>query len=293
MSQHSRAAADAAVDATAGSFIDALIIAFQSEAGRAGYASDLRWAAGLCRATWGEEQIWAGLVHVRCGRKKRTHLMYAADMEDTARIRWLLARGATTELRDADGMTALHHILFSNEAACALIEAGADVNARTKLGITPVYFSSLFGAVDVLQTLIAAGADVNLSINTGQTPVYGAIMYNKVDALRILVANGAAVNTVDTLGQSPLYTASAHGHVDALRVLIAAGADVNTSTRFSRQTPVYVACEKDDPNSLRILIAAGADVNFAARDGSTPLSTARAISPTSEVVHLLVAAGAR
>ena len=292
MSQRSLSTADAAVDATAGPFIDALIIAFLSEAGRAGYAEDLRWAAGLCRATWGEEQIWAGLVHVRRGRMQRTHLMYAAWRGKVARMRWLLARGATTEVRDSDGATALHHVTRSNEAACALIEAGADVNARTNNGFTPVFYTCSIGAVDVLQTLIAAGADVDLSTNSGRTPVHAASRFNKVDALRILVANGADVNTADTLGQSPIYVASAHGYVDALRVLIAAGADVNTSTRFSRHTPVYVACKKDNAEVLRILIAAGADVNFAAHDGSTPLSTARAISPHSEVVRLLLAAGA-
>ena len=192
MSQRLLAAADVAVDATAGPFIDALIIAFQSEAGRTGYAEDLRWAAGLCRATWGEEQIWAGLVHVQRGAKKRTHLMYAALTGNVARVRWLLARGATTELRDADGKTAMHYILRSNAAACALIEAGADVNAVSKLGTTPVYYSCLLGAVDVLQTLIAAGADVNFAARDGVTPLSTARAISpNAEVVRLLLAAGA------------------------------------------------------------------------------------------------------
>ena len=84
-------------------FLDALFIAFQSEKGRAGFAEDLRWCAGLCRATWGEEALWNGMVHVRRGWHYRTHLMYAAERGDVERVRWLLARGAPTELDGADG----------------------------------------------------------------------------------------------------------------------------------------------------------------------------------------------
>jgi hypothetical protein len=79
-------------------FLDSLFIAMQSEKGRAGFAEDLRWCAGLCRATWGEEALWNGMVHVQRGEKKNTHLMYAAGFGDAARVRWLLARGAPTEL---------------------------------------------------------------------------------------------------------------------------------------------------------------------------------------------------
>ncbi len=72
-------------------FLDALFIAFQSKKGRAGFAYDLRWFAGLCHATWREEALWNGMVHVKRGNMKFTHLMYAAQ-RDVERVRWLLAR---------------------------------------------------------------------------------------------------------------------------------------------------------------------------------------------------------
>jgi len=75
-------------------FLDALFVAMQNERGRAGSADDLRWCAGLCSATWREEALWNGMVHVRRGRRKRTHLMYAAMRGDVERVRWLIARGA-------------------------------------------------------------------------------------------------------------------------------------------------------------------------------------------------------
>ena len=76
-------------------FLDALFIAFQSEKGRAGFAEDLKWCAGLCTVTWREEALWNGLVHVPRGRYKLTHLIYVAKRGDIERVRWLLdgARG--------------------------------------------------------------------------------------------------------------------------------------------------------------------------------------------------------
>ena len=86
--------------------LDALFIAFQSEKGRAGFAEDLQQCAGLCTATWREEALWNGLVHVRRGEFKGSHLMHAARRGNVARVRWLLARGAPTELAEKIGYTA-------------------------------------------------------------------------------------------------------------------------------------------------------------------------------------------
>ena len=144
-------------------FLSAIIIAFQSERGRTGFAEDLRWAAGLCRTTWAEEQLWDGLVNVQRGRQKRTHLMYASMKGDVERVRWLLARGAPMELKDNYGHTALYLAAICNRAEVArvLIAAGADVEATDNFGFTPLYIASTFGCADVLEVLFAAGADVN------------------------------------------------------------------------------------------------------------------------------------
>ena len=113
-----------------------LCVAFQSERVRVGFADDLRWAASTCRGAWREEQIWNGLVNVRRGVLKRTHLMYAAAKGDAARVRWLLDRGAQGGInwRDADGNTALHHavdqVTENVEVVRLLLDAGALPNVH-------------------------------------------------------------------------------------------------------------------------------------------------------------------
>jgi hypothetical protein len=149
-------------------FLDALFIAFQSEKGRAGFAYDLRWCAGLCAATWREEALWNGMVHVQRGRRKRTHLMYAADRSDVARVRWLRARGAPTELVDyPSGRTACFSASEKGhvEVVRALLAAGATADAMGVTGLSPLYWAAHRGQVDVIRVLLAAGADANRDVN--------------------------------------------------------------------------------------------------------------------------------
>ena len=191
-------------------FLDALFIAFQSEKGRAGFAEDLRWCAGLCTATWRQEVLWNGLVHVRRGKNKRTHLRYAVQRGDAARVRWLLARGAPTEVVGGPGW-------FRDCTACM--------------------YASEKGFLEVVQELIAAGANVNAATADGWTALRAACYVGHTEIVRALLAAGADTSVI-VLSTSILSVAARRGHVDVIRMLLAAGADathVNTMGRTARQ----------------------------------------------------------
>jgi hypothetical protein len=100
-------------------FISALILTAQN-----GFGRDVEPFLALCRETWGEEQWWDAVKDLPHGRVRqgaavpfgfeggpfsagRTHVMYAAQAGDVARLTWLLARGARLELKDWKGRTAL------------------------------------------------------------------------------------------------------------------------------------------------------------------------------------------
>jgi ankyrin repeat protein len=51
----------------------------------------------------------------------------------------------------------------------ALLDKGADVNAKGNLGTTALMGASLTGRLDVMQALLDKGADVNARTNNGMT----------------------------------------------------------------------------------------------------------------------------
>jgi len=202
--RETRAARAVRLDRVPERCLDALFIAAQSERGRAGFAYDLQWCAGLCRATWREEALWNGLVHVQCGANKRTHLMHAAQRGDFARVRWLLARGAPTELADKYGWTAC---MWASECGHVdirvLLAVGAKVNAADADCMTALHLASAYSHVEVIRVLLAAGADINaIWTRTVWTPLHWAAHNGHVDIIRALLAAGADATRLDSNGHT-------------------------------------------------------------------------------------------
>ena len=53
-----------------------------------------------------------------------------------------------------------------------LLERGADVNARTKVGSTPLHMASSRGALEIVRLLLEYGADVEAKDDDGQTAIH-------------------------------------------------------------------------------------------------------------------------
>ena len=264
-------------------FLDALFIAFQSEKGRAGFAEDLRWCAGLCTATWREEALWNGLVQVRRGEWKRTHLMYAVDRGDVARVRWLIARGAPTELADSRGATACTWASHWGHVDIlrALIAAGANVNAAGHAAPTALFVASREGHVEVVRVLLAAGADINAAQTSFLMTSLEAVAYEgRIDVVRVLLAAGADVAHADSCGRTALHLSSIGGHVDIIRILLAAGSNVNAISNAAGMTSLHKAAYSGRVDAIRELLAAGADATHMDSAGETARQLLASKHPT-------------
>jgi ankyrin repeat protein len=131
----------------------------------------------------------------------------------------LLADPALATARSADGFTALHFPAFFGlgDAAAAsqvLIEAGADVNARSanSFSVLPLH-SAVAGNHDaVVAVLIDAGADVNATQPRGWTPLLGAAKNGSLASVERLLAAGADPAARNDDGSSALDLARAGGH---------------------------------------------------------------------------------
>ncbi len=120
-----------------------------------------------------------------------TPLMRAAKNGDSATIRLLLEHGADPNLRAKNGTTALMFAsglgygtgTFANdyatpaellEAVKVLVAAGADVNAISEAGQTPLHFGAQ-ASDDIVKFLAASGAKLDVKDNKGRTPVEMAL----------------------------------------------------------------------------------------------------------------------
>jgi len=109
----------------------------------------------------------------------------------------LALAGAKIDARETwNGQTALMWAAAEAHAPViqALIDAGADIRARSNAGTTPFIFAVRKGDMRSVQTVLAAGADVNEKRPDFATPLLVAIINGHEDLVDLLLAKGADPN---------------------------------------------------------------------------------------------------
>lgn len=88
---------------------------------------------------------------------------------------------------------------YSTERQNALMELivrkGADVNARTREGVTPLFICAQNGRIDLAKLLLRSGADANTAAITGCTALMWAARRGDRDMAELLLGSGAGVDT--------------------------------------------------------------------------------------------------
>ncbi|HEY9693747.1 MAG TPA: ankyrin repeat domain-containing protein [Oculatellaceae cyanobacterium] len=200
-----------------------------------------------------------------------------------------------------------------------LLAEGADPNAITESGKSPLMLAAMYGHKDVLAALLDAGADPNLGSDEDFEEGTTALMYvasnffasNRAEVIKFLVCRKADVNAQNDKGETALIIAGQNA--DAVKALIEAGADLNLrdnegNTAMMRGNwaiqqllrhagaseegmndvaLVKAACE-GDWMKLEELLQLGANVNYS--DGSALVAAAGQGNLT--IVDRLIQAGA-
>jgi ankyrin repeat protein len=110
------------------------------------------------------------------------------------------------------------------------LDAGAEVNATTKYGATPLHFAALSHAPANIQFLLDGGANVNASTEDGHTPLHSAAMLGTPASIQILLNAGAKVNSPTDGGHTPLHSAAMLGTPASIQILLNAGADAKAKS---------------------------------------------------------------
>ena len=154
----------------------------------------------------------------------------------------------------------------------ALLEAGADPNARHARDETPLHWAASSDDVDVASALIDGGADIEAPDGSIGTPLDNAIGYACWHVARLLVAHGAKVDK--------LWHAAALGLLTRLEEL----ADQQPGTDGLSQA-FWHACAAGQRRAAEYLLSRGADLNWIPDYAEgTPLDTAGGLGTRQENV---------
>jgi ankyrin repeat protein len=150
----------------------------------------------------------------------RLDIFEAAALGRADRVRELLAADpGLARAQSPDGFTALHLPAFfggpgTADAARALIEAGADVSARSEnsFWVLPLHSAASGGHAEIVEVLLAAGAEPDPRQRHGWTPLHAAAQNGDLRSLEALLAAGADPALTNDDGRSATDLASGAGH---------------------------------------------------------------------------------
>lgn len=193
----------------------------------------------------------------------KTPLQSASKAGRISTVRYLLSYGADKLLggRTIDGLTPLHlscvraYPDFSNTIASHL-KQGLDIDARDKLGKTPLHYAIELGISTRVGLLLDSGADASAADHDGKNCLYRAIQSCTLDIIKLILDHGVDATARFFDGTTPMHLAS---HPE-LYSLLANDYYLDIDMLDANgNTPLYVAMSKSDFRLSQTLIDCGAN----------------------------------
>ena len=260
--------------------------------------------------------IRAGADPIARDKHGSTPFHEAAACRGVALVRAFLAAGADPMSRSTrHELTPLHSAAWRNEDSAvvgALIDGGADPQARSKTGDTPLHHARSEG---IVRALAKAGADPRVTNSEGDTPLHCAAQWAEDPrAVTALVELGAfPMARTDNSGNddywtdaieaasrplwmdrriTPLHRAAAHNrNAEVVTALLQAGAEAGTRTA-NDATALHAAAVNENEDVTLALLDAGGDPAAVDQNGVTPLHYAAGRNSNAAVLRALLDHGA-
>jgi ankyrin repeat protein len=188
----------------------------------------------------------------------------ATKENDHTMLKALLQAGADINARDNDGITALGHAAKSNSATVELL-LNHDANKYIAFpdGSTALTLAVQYKNLDIVKILITYDASnkkayINHRTKDGSTAIMFAASDGSLEMVMYLIENGADIHYMDDYDNTALIFASTSQSPDTVAYLIEQGANIEHINKNSA-TPLIMAAYKGHPNNLNILLQAGAN----------------------------------
>ncbi|WP_339613613.1 ankyrin repeat domain-containing protein [uncultured Rubinisphaera sp.] len=122
------------------------------------------------------------------------------------------------------------------KAVKLLLDAGCDIEIKNKSeyfgwkGGTPLLCVASWGHNEIAETLIEAGANVNAKSEKQVTPLHEAVRLDNLKIARLLLENGADIQAKDYEGKTPLQQASETDNAEEVEKLFSEFADLKSES---------------------------------------------------------------
>lgn len=198
------------------------------------------------------------------------------DMIDDA-IRLLRADGNLihAEFTAGRGIAQAIHHWKSVAMGRILVDAGANIEALTTLGETPLSLQLRFGTVNGVRFLLEQGANPNNGAR-GHMPTA-----SMAELIPLMLSHGWDINNGQMLHDAK------HGHGSRVQVWLRFGADPNSRNADGQTALHLIARTGRGRAAIQALAAAGATIDARDNDGRTPLDWARDASQQTAADELV------
>lgn len=200
---------------------------------------------------------------------------------------------SVVQMKNADGQTLL--LLASSygkfDIVKFLLESGADIEAKDKMGRTPLITAARErGGIDVIKLLVEKGATVNAVDDSGDSALSLAAWRGFEDIVDYLLEKGANVPVNDNQGRWILGEAADKSLVKLFNTMTAKGADLGVKLE-DNATLLHMACGGGSLQIIDTLLKSNIDINLKDDNGWTPMHYA-AFKGKNEAIDLLLKKGA-
>ena len=189
------------------------------------------------------------------------NLMIASSKGLHTEVNRLLSKGAEIDAETYEGATPLIFAVANNKhtAVQALLAWNPNVDKKTAGHETALLIAVKNMNTEIAETLIRGGADIDLPDNHGATPLHYAAVNGDMLMTDLLLYYDADCNLKSYDGTTPLMASILSGYADVTDLLFQNGANLEARDHESF-TPFLIAAQNGDTAIMSLLLKEGVDL---------------------------------
>jgi ankyrin repeat protein len=230
-------------------------------------------------------EIIKALITSGANKSLRDPIKSAAENTNYEVVQLLLALGFKVK-EDA----LLGTKISDHQVMRALVNAGANLNARDSKGNTPLMLASLYGWENTVSLLIKSGADVNTQRDGNTALSSFEVNSLNVNIIKALLAAGA-MPTKEDLEYIYYFYPSMREVIEQGNSILSTQRQTDLSNDTELNKRLMEAVDKRDINQVKELLEAGADPNFIDASSLSVLMNA-AYRGNTDIARILLKYGA-